>query len=153
MRATVLDPVRLTPPNSGRPTVALVAHDQRKSQLVDFAICYRDVLSAHRLVATATTGRMLAAMVGLRVEYLSAGADGGDRDVAHVVKDRRVAAVIFLVDPFCHAGEPTIDRVLRACNLHEVPLATNIATATAILTSLSSLAVHHSISRSAFEEK
>jgi methylglyoxal synthase len=120
-----------------RPTIALIAHDHEKVRLVDLAICYRDVLFRHRLMATATTGRMLTEMVGLRVECVRSGMAGGDRQIAEAVAGRCVAAVIFLVDPFSRrAHEPELEPVLRACGLHDIPLATNIATAGAVLHAL-----------------
>jgi len=112
----------------------MIAHDHEKVRLVDFAVCYRDILSRHRLLATATTGRMLTEMVGLDVDCVRAGMAGGDRQVADAVSGRRVAAVVFLVDAFSRRPhEPEIEPVMKACSLHDIPLATNIATARAVL--------------------
>ncbi|GAC1331975.1 MAG: hypothetical protein NVSMB17_10530 [Candidatus Dormibacteria bacterium] len=120
-----------------RPIIALIAHDHEKVRLVDFAVCYRDVLSRHRLLATATTGRMLREMVGLEVECVRSGMAGGDRQVAEAVAGRRVAAVIFLVDAFSRRPhEPQVEPVMKACSLHDIPLATNIATARAVVHAL-----------------
>jgi methylglyoxal synthase len=111
-----------------RPTIALVAHDHEQARLVDLAVCYRDVLARHRLVATATTGRMLTEMVGLTV---------GDLQIGKAVAGRAVAAVIFLVDPFSRRPhEPSLEPVMKACSLHDIPLATNISTAGAVLRAL-----------------
>lgn len=120
-----------------RPAVALIAHDHEKVRLVDLAVCYRDVLARHRLIATATTGRMLAEMVGLKVDCVRSGMAGGERQIAQAVAGRGVAAVIFLVDPFSRRPhEPGLEPVMKACSLHDIPLATNIATAGAVLHAL-----------------
>ena len=120
-----------------RPAIALIAHDHEKVRLVDFAVCYRDVLARHRLIATATTGRMLAEMVGLEVDCVRTGMAGGDRQIAEAVAGRGVAAVIFLVDPFhSRPHEPGLLPVMKACSLHDIPLATNISTAGAVLHAL-----------------
>ena len=127
-------PQGLSPRLDPRPTIAMIAHDREKVRLVDFAVCYRDVLSRHRLLATATTGRMLSEMVGLEVDCVRAGIAGGERQVAEAVAGRRVAAVIFLVDPFSRRPhEPSVDPLMKVCSLHDIPLATNIATARAVL--------------------
>ena len=133
--------IRRTPPApvgaDPRPAIALIAHDHEKVRLVDFAVCYRDILARHRLVATATTGRMLTEMVGLEVDCVRSGMAGGDRQIAEAVAGRGVAAVIFLVDPFHgRPHEPGMEPVMRACSLHDIPLATNIATAGAVLHAL-----------------
>lgn len=120
-----------------RPTIAMIAHDHEKVRLVDFAVCYRDVLVNHRLIATATTGRMLTEMVGLEVDCMRSGMAGGDRQIAEAVAGRGVAAVIFLVDPFhSRPHEPGLLPVMKACSLHDIPLATNISTAAAVLHAL-----------------
>ncbi|MEA2683322.1 MAG: methylglyoxal synthase [Chloroflexota bacterium] len=120
-----------------RPAIALIAHDHEKVRLVDLAVCYRDILARHRLIATATTGRMLTDMVGLKVECVRSGMAGGDRQVAQAVAGRGVAAVIFLVDPFgSRPHEPGLGPVMKACSLHDITLATNVATAAAVLNAL-----------------
>ena len=123
-------PARLDP----RPIIAMIAHDHEKVRLVDLAVCYRDVLARHRLIATATTGRMLTEMVGLKVDCVRSGMAGGDRQIAEAVAGRGVAAVIFLVDLFSSGPhEPRLEPVMKACSLHDIPLAANIATARAVL--------------------
>jgi methylglyoxal synthase len=134
--------------------IALIAHNHKKAQLVDFAVCYRDVLSRHDLIATDTTGRMLEDMVGLRVTRVRAGRDGGDFQIAQFVVGRQVSAVVFLIDPFSHRDdEPEIDPVLRVCNLHDIPVATNIATAGAVLNSLAVLDAAVAADRASLADK
>ncbi|MFY9614033.1 MAG: methylglyoxal synthase [Candidatus Dormiibacterota bacterium] len=142
----------LSPP--GDSAIGLIAHDHKKAQLVDFAVCYRDVLSRHQLVATATTGMMLQEMVGLDVSCVRAGRDGGDFQIAQFVVGRRMLAVIYLIDPFGRLdNEPELDPVLRVCNLHDIPVATNISTAAAVLNSLAMLEASLSIDRASLADK
>jgi len=115
-------------------SILLLAHDRRKEQLVDLAICYRDILVRHQLIATPTTARVLHDMAGLVPITLSSGLDGNDAEIVDCVQAVRMAAVIFLVDPFTRrAHEPNPGPVLEACGRYDIPLATNIATATAVL--------------------
>src|SRR5258708_25830191 len=98
----------------GRPGLAVVAHDHKKIQLIDLAVCYRDVLAAYRLVATRTTGRMLQQMVGLKVDCVRSGLDGGDRQIAQAVASGNFSGGIFLGDPFTpRPPQPRVDAVMR----------------------------------------
>ncbi len=118
-------------------TLALIAHDGKKPDLLAFAMFNRLTLSSYKLIATQTTGRLLEAKVGLVVDCLHSGPAGGDAQVAARVVEGLVDAVIFLVDPLDkHPHEPDIQTLLRACNVHNVPLATNLATADCVMRSL-----------------
>lgn len=113
-----------------RSTLALIAHDGRKADLVAFATYNRAVLASFDLVATATTGALLRDKVGLDVTILLSGPMGGDAQIAALVAEGRIRAVIFLVDPLsAHPHDPDIRTVLRVCNVHNVPIATNVASA------------------------
>ncbi len=114
--------------------MTLIAHDGKKADLVAWATFNRDLLAQCRLVATAGTARLLREKVGLEVEALRAGPDGGDIQVGARVVEGEVDAVIFLVDPMNkHPHEPDIEALLRLCNVHDIPLATNVATADCIM--------------------
>ena len=115
-------------------TIALIAHDGKKADMVAFATYNRERLRNYHLVATASTGRLLTEKVGLDVECVTSGPYGGDAQIgAHVVMGE-IAAVIFLVDPLDkHPHDPDIQTLLRLCNVHNVPLATNVATADCII--------------------
>ncbi len=111
-------------------TLALIAHDGKKADLVAFATFNRAALSEFDLVATATTGRLLREKVGLAVDTVLSGPQGGDTQIAALVAEGRIAAVLFFVDPLsAHPHDPDIQAVLRVCNVHNVPIATNVAAA------------------------
>ena len=117
-------------------TIALIAHDGRKVDMVAFATYNRERLSHFDMVATSTTGQLLQEKVGLEVTRLLSGPMGGDTQIAALVAEGKVRAVIFLVDPLsAHPHEPDIQAILRVCNVHNVPLATNVATADLLMTS------------------
>jgi methylglyoxal synthase len=124
------------PPDPLPRTLAVIAHDGRKADLFAFATWNRDALARFHLVATATTGLLLRQKVGLAVDCVLSGPMGGDAQIAAMVAERRVAAVLFFVDPLsAHPHDPDIRTLLRVCNVHDVPIATNVATANLFLTS------------------
>ncbi len=115
-------------------TLALIAHDGKKADMVAFAIEHRDILSRYELVATATTGQLLQDKCGLRVECVLSGPRGGDAQIAARVAEGIIEAVFFFVDPLGkHPHDPDIQGLMRICNVHNVPLATNPATAAYII--------------------
>lgn len=115
-------------------TVALVAHDGKKADMVAFATFNRAKLSEFKLIATGTTGGILVEKVGLDVERMLSGPRGGDAQIAARVAEGEVDAVIFLIDPLDkHPHDPDIQTLLRVCNVHNVPIATNLATADLII--------------------
>ncbi len=118
--------------------VALIAHDGRKPDMVAFAMFNREVLLRCHVVATDSTGRLLERKVGLSVDRMLSGVEGGDVQIAARVAEGEIDAVIFLVDPFDrHAHEPDIQGLQRICQVHDVPLATNLATANLLLAAMS----------------
>ena len=122
--------------SSERPRLAIIAHDGKKADLVAFATFNRDRLAEYDLVATGATGELLRDKVGLTVEGVTAGPHGGDVQIASRVVEGEVDAVIFLVDPLDkHPHDPDIQTLLRICNVRNVPLATNIATADVLISS------------------
>ena len=118
----------------------MIAHDGKKADADEYIRngCVRDVqpgkLKDYHLVATETTGKLLRDKVGLQVESMLAGPLGGDAQIAARVAEGRVAGVIFFVDPLnAHPRDSDIQGLLRVCNVHNVPLATNVATADLIV--------------------
>lgn len=115
-------------------TIALIAHDGKKADLVAFATFNREKLAEYHLVATGTTGTLLKEKVGLEVERVLSGPYGGDAQIAARVAEGAIDGVFFLVDPLDkHPHDPDIQTLLRACNVHDVPIATNVATADLII--------------------
>ncbi|WP_028566907.1 methylglyoxal synthase [Salisaeta longa] len=110
--------------------LALIAHDGKKADLISFAHKHVDVLRRFELAGTGTTGKMIEDQLGLEVHRYLSGPLGGDVQIAAAIVEGDIHAVIFFVDPLDkHPHEPDIQTLLRACNMHNVPLATNEATA------------------------
>ncbi|MFZ4781102.1 MAG: methylglyoxal synthase [Armatimonadaceae bacterium] len=117
--------------------IALVAHNGRKDQMVQFAGQHIDVLSRCQIVATSTTGGILEEQLGLTVHRCLSGPLGGDLQIGAMVAEGSIAAVIFLRDPLtAHPHEPDILALMKVCDVHNVPLATNLASAELLLTAL-----------------
>ncbi|MCC7449673.1 MAG: methylglyoxal synthase [Anaerolineae bacterium] len=111
-------------------TIALIAHDRKKADMVAFALSNRERLMSYDLIATATTGRLLEEKCGLNVTKMLSGPLGGDAQIAALVAEGKVSAVFFFVDPLeKQPHDPDIQGLLRICNVHNIPLATNSATA------------------------
>jgi methylglyoxal synthase len=119
--------------------LALIAHDNKKVDLVAWATFNRDTLAAFPLVATRHTARLLRDKVGLDVEELLSGPEGGDAQIAAGVAMQEIDAVFFFVDPLsAQPHDPDIRALLRVCNVHNVPVATNLAAADLIIAGLPS---------------
>jgi len=119
------------------PTLAVIAHDGKKADLVAWATFNRETLARFRLFATRHTARLMQDKVGLAVERLLSGPEGGDAPIAALVATRQVDAVFFFVDPLgAQPHDPDIRALLRVCNVQNVALATNLATADLMMTSL-----------------
>lgn len=107
-----------------RKTLALIAHDGKKADMVAFALRFKDVLERYNLIATSTTGSLLADKCGLPVTRMLSGPIGGDAQIAAQVAEGKVEAVFFFVDPLGkHPHDPDIQSLMRICNAHNVPLA------------------------------
>jgi methylglyoxal synthase len=127
-------------------TIALIAHDAKKDLIISFAKQHLALLARYRLIATGTTGQRIQEATGLPVERMLSGALGGDTQIAAEICAGQVCAVFFLVDPlYAQPHEPDILALLRVCNVHNVPVATNIATAEAIATQLAKTLIAHLI--------
>ena len=105
--------------------------------MLDFARRHREVLARFPLVATATTGKLLSAELGLTIETMLSGPLGGDQQIGARIAEERIAAVFFLRDPLtAQPHEPDVTALLRVCDVHSVPLATNLGSAEALVRSL-----------------
>jgi methylglyoxal synthase len=117
-----------------RKTLALVAHDAKKDDLVQLVKAHKEELAKVDLVATRSTGQLMQERTGLPVTLLQSGPLGGDQQIGALIASEEVNAVIFLRDPLtAHPHEPDVSALLRVCDVHNVPLATNLATAEAVL--------------------
>lgn len=117
--------------------VALIAHDGKKQVMGDFVRRHRDELARVPLIATNTTGGIVEQAAGLSVRKVLSGPLGGDLQIGALIAENRVRAVIFLRDPLePHPHEPDISALMKVCDTHNVPLATNVATAEMLLDNL-----------------
>ena len=120
--------------------IALIAHDQKKDAIVALATEFAPLLRQHSLMGTGTTGGRLQTEVGLSVERLLSGPLGGDLQIGARLSAGEVDCVIFLRDPMtAQPHEPDINALVRACDVHDVPCATNVATARMVLGELARL--------------
>ena len=118
-------------------TIALIAHDSKKECMSHLVESYRKQLEELNLIATRGTGQLIESAVGLNVTLMQSGPHGGDQQIGALVSRGDVMAVIFLRDPMmAQPHEPDISALLRICDVHNVPLATNLATAELLLQSL-----------------
>ena len=113
-----------------RKCIALVAHDNKKKDLMEWARFNKGSLLAHDLCATGTTGQLLEKVLGVSILRLKSGPLGGDQQIGAMVAEGRVDIVIYLRDPLtAQPHEPDIGALLRICDVHDVPLATNLNSA------------------------
>ena len=111
-------------------TVALIAHDGKKDQIVAFAHTHRDRLERCKLMGTGTTSKRIREATGLPVHGLLSGPLGGDQQIGAMVAEGRIDLVIFLRDPLtAQPHEPDIAALMRVCDVHDVPLATGLNSA------------------------
>jgi methylglyoxal synthase len=114
--------------------IALIAHDEKKPALVEFVSRHLEFFRRHRLVATGSTGALIEQQLGLTVERVAHGPHGGDLIIGGRVALGQVHAIIFFRDPLtAQPHEPDVSALLRVCDVHNIPLATNLATAEAIV--------------------
>lgn len=110
--------------------IALIAHNKKKDAMIELAIKYKDVLSNHELIATGTTGTLIMGETGLTIKRMKSGPLGGDQQIGSLVADSLIDLVIFLRDPLTsQPHEPDVSALLRLCDVHGIPLATNIGSA------------------------
>lgn len=113
--------------------IALIAHDGKKAEMVAFLLGNKQFLQGASLVATGTTGGHIE-NAGLKVTKMLSGPLGGDAQIAALVATKELDMVIFFRDPLDkHPHEPDVLMLMRLCDVHNIPLATNPATATLLL--------------------
>ncbi|MDD3692306.1 MAG: methylglyoxal synthase [Oscillospiraceae bacterium] len=114
--------------------IALIAHDAKKELMVQFCIAYCGVLSRHNLCATGTTGKMVAEATGLNITRYLSGSQGGDQQIASRISYNEIDLLLFFRDPMTvKPNEPNDADMFRLCDMHNIPVATNIATAEVLI--------------------
>lgn len=117
--------------------IALIAHDKKKSELVEFVKSHENEFKKHTLYATGTTGTVIMENTSLVINLKKSGPHGGDQEIGSMVANHKIDVVIFFRDPLtAQAHEPDISALLRLCDLYKVPLATNINTANYFINNL-----------------
>lgn len=110
--------------------IALIAHDNKKELMVNFCLAYKKILSNHILYGTGTTGKRIMEGTGLNITCMNSGPLGGDQQIGAMVSSQDMDLVIFLRDPLTsQPHEPDVQALLRICDVHMVPLATNLQSA------------------------
>ena len=114
--------------------IALIAHDKKKDEIVELAKEHKALLAQHKLFATGTTGKLISAATGLPVKRFKSGPLGGDQQIGALVASENLDLILFLRDPLtAQPHEPDVSALLRLCDVHNVPLATNTASAEIML--------------------
>lgn len=117
--------------------IGLIAHDSKKKLMQNFCIAYRGILSKHTLYATGTTGRLVEEVTNLNVHKYLAGHLGGQQQLASQIEHNEMDMVIFLRDPLSpKTHEPDVNNVVKLCDIYNIPLATNLATAELLIKAL-----------------
>ena len=117
--------------------IALIAHDSKKELMTQFCIAYCGILSKHNLCATGSTGKLVSVASGLNIEKYLSGSQGGDQQIGSRIACDEIDLLLMFRDPLNpKPGEPNEANLLRLCDVHNIPVATNIATAEALIHSL-----------------
>ena len=115
-------------------TIALIAHDAKKELMVQFCIAYCGILNKYNLVSTGATGKTVSEATGLEITRFLSGAQGGGQQIASRIACNEIDLLIFFRDPLtAKPHEPSDSDLLRLCDVHNIPFATNIATAEALI--------------------
>lgn len=114
--------------------IAIIAHDAKKELMVQFCIAYCGILSRHNLCSTGTTGKMVSEATGLSIQRFLSGAQGGDQQIAARIACNEIDMLLLFRDPLtAKPSEPNDMNLLRLCDMHSIPVATNIATAEVLI--------------------
>ncbi|TCP58964.1 methylglyoxal synthase [Tumebacillus sp. BK434] len=117
--------------------IALIAHDRKKETLINFVIAYQHIFAKANLYATGTTGLRIQEASGLPVTRFLSGPLGGDQQIGALIAEDRMDLVLFFRDPLMsQPHEPDILALLRLCDVHEIPVATNMGTAEVLVKAL-----------------
>ncbi|WP_062046833.1 methylglyoxal synthase [Bacillus sp. JCM 19034] len=117
--------------------IALIAHDKKKDDMVQFTVAYKIILQEHELFATGTTGTRIMEATGLPVTRFKSGPLGGDQQIGALVAENKFDLIVFLRDPLtAQPHEPDVTALVRLCDVQNVPLATNLGTAEVLIKGL-----------------
>lgn len=117
--------------------IGLIAHDAKKKLMQNFCIAYKGILVKNELYATGTTGRLIEEVTNLSIHKYLAGHLGGEQQLGAQIEHNDIDLVIFLRDPIASKShEPDANNVIRLCDIHNIPLATNLASAELLIKSL-----------------
>lgn len=117
--------------------IALIAHNQKKPDMIALCIRYKDVLEGHELYATGTTGKLVANATNLKITCMKSGPLGGDQQIGSMIADSDLDLIVFLRDPLtAQPHEPDVNALLRLCDVTNTPLATNLSSAEIMLSAL-----------------
>ena len=117
--------------------IALISHDKKKELMVQFCTAYKFILDKHNLCATGTTGRLVSEATGLKVHKFLTGPQGGDQQIGARIAYNEIDMVLFFRDPLNpQIQEPDISALLKLCDIHNIPMATNVATAEVLILGL-----------------
>ena len=117
--------------------IALIAHDKKKSDMINLAIKYKETLAKHTLYATGTTGTLVMGETGLKIIRMKSGPLGGDQQIGSMVAEGKLDLIVFLRDPLTsQPHEPDVSALLRLCDVQSIPLATNVKSAEIMLNAL-----------------
>ena len=119
--------------------IALIAHDKKKSEIIELAKKYKTVLADHELYATGTTGTLIMGETKLPIHRMKSGPLGGDQQIGAMLANGELDLIIFLRDPLtAQPHEPDVSALLRLCDVQSIPLATNASSATVMLEAMKS---------------
>jgi len=114
--------------------IALIAHDTKKELMVQFCIAYCGIMSHHKIVATGTTGKLVSEATSLEITSFLSGSQGGDQQIASLISCNEVDLLLFFRDPLTNQhNERSEMELIRLCDVHQIPVATNIATAEVLI--------------------
>ena len=117
--------------------IALIAHDKKKEEIIEFSKKYKGILAKYDLVATGTTGKMISEATGLEVKRYLSGPYGGDQQLGGRIAEGQIDLVVFLTDPLTsQPHEPDVTALVRLCDVYSIPLATNMGTAEVVIKGL-----------------
>lgn len=117
--------------------IALIAHDKKKNDMINFTVAYAPLLKEHTLFATGTTGSKIIEATNLTVKRLQSGPLGGDQQIGALIAENELDLVLFFRDPLtAQPHEPDVSALMRLCDVYQIPLATNIASAELFIRSL-----------------